>query len=42
MRERSLARTLHVRYAFDEVIDPSETRERMIAMLRLLPRPADA
>jgi hypothetical protein len=27
-------------FAFDEVIDPAETRERVIAMLRLGGRPA--
>lgn len=40
MRERSLALNAARSYTFDEVIDPAETRDRLIAMLRLLPRPA--
>jgi acetyl-CoA carboxylase carboxyltransferase component len=40
MRERSLAMNAARTYTFDEVIDPLETRDRMIRMLRLLPRPA--
>ena len=40
MRERSLASNAARSYTFDEVIDPAETRERMIRMLRFLPRPA--
>jgi acetyl-CoA carboxylase carboxyltransferase component len=40
MRERSLGMNAARSYTFDEVIDPAETRDRMIRMLRLLPRPA--
>ena len=40
MRERSLAANAARSYNFDEVIDPAETRDRMIRMLRLIPRPA--
>ena len=39
MRERSLAENAARTYTFDEVIDPAETRERIIRMLRLLPPP---
>jgi len=40
MRERSLAANAARSYTFDEVVDPAETRDRMIRMLRLIPRPA--
>ncbi len=40
MRERSLFMNAARTYTFDEVIDPAETRDRMIRMIRLLPRPA--
>lgn len=40
MRERSLAENAARSYTYDEVIDPLETRDRMIRTLRLLPRPA--
>ena len=40
MRERSLFMNAARTYTFDEVIDPAETRERMIRMIRLLPPPA--
>jgi acetyl-CoA carboxylase carboxyltransferase component len=39
MRERSLAISAARRYAYDEVIDPAETRERIVRMLDLLPVP---
>jgi acetyl-CoA carboxylase carboxyltransferase component len=37
MREGSLAISAARRYAYDEVIDPAETRERIVRMLDLLP-----
>jgi acetyl-CoA carboxylase carboxyltransferase component len=40
MRERSLAMNAARSYTYDEVIDPAETRDRMIRMLDLLPPPA--
>jgi acetyl-CoA carboxylase carboxyltransferase component len=40
LRESSLAISAARRYAYDEVIDPAETRERIIRTLALLPRPA--
>lgn len=40
MRERSLALNTARNYTFDEVIDPAETRDRMIRTLRLIPRAA--
>jgi acetyl-CoA carboxylase carboxyltransferase component len=40
LREGSLALSAARRYAYDEVIDPAETRERIVRMLDLLPRPA--
>ena len=39
MREGSLAVSVARRYAYDEVIDPAETRERIVRMLDLLPPP---
>jgi acetyl-CoA carboxylase carboxyltransferase component len=39
MREGSLALSAARRYAYDEVIDPAETRERVVRMLDLLPPP---
>lgn len=39
MRERSLGMNAARSYTFDEVIDPAETRHRMIRMLTLLPSP---
>ena len=39
MREGSLAVSAARRYAYDEVIDPAETRERIVRMLDLLPPP---
>ncbi len=39
MREGSLAVSAARRYAYDEVIDPAETRERIVRMLDLLPAP---
>ena len=39
MREGSLALSAARRFAYDEVIDPAETRERIVRMLDLLPRP---
>ncbi len=40
MREGSLAISAARRYAYDEVIDPAETRDRIVRMLDLLPAPA--
>ncbi len=40
MRETSLAISAARRYAYDEVIDPAETRDRIVRTLDLLPRPA--
>jgi acetyl-CoA carboxylase carboxyltransferase component len=40
MREASLAISAARRYAYDEVIDPAETRDRIIRMLNLLPHPS--
>ncbi|MCU1504297.1 MAG: hypothetical protein JWM12_3651 [Ilumatobacteraceae bacterium] len=40
MREGSLALSAARRYAYDEVIDPAETRDRIVRTLELLPRPA--
>lgn len=37
LRERSLAINAARGYSFDEVIDPLETRERIISMLKLIP-----
>jgi acetyl-CoA carboxylase carboxyltransferase component len=39
MRERSLGMNAARSYTFDEVIDPAETRDRMVRMLNLLPSP---
>jgi acetyl-CoA carboxylase carboxyltransferase component len=39
MRAGSLAVSAARRYAYDEVIDPAETRERIVRMLDLLPAP---
>jgi acetyl-CoA carboxylase carboxyltransferase component len=39
MREGSLAVSAARRYAYDEVIDPAETRDRIVRMLELLPPP---
>ncbi len=39
LRERSLALSAARSFAYDEVIDPAETRERVIRMLELLPKP---
>ncbi|MBI2766383.1 MAG: biotin carboxylase [Chloroflexi bacterium] len=39
MRERSLWQNAGRNYTFDEVIDPAETRDRIIAMLRFIPKP---
>ena len=39
LRESSLAINAARRYAYDEVIDPAETRDRIIRMLDLLPPP---
>jgi acetyl-CoA carboxylase carboxyltransferase component len=40
MREGSLAISAARRYAYDEVIDPAETRDRIVRMLDIIPRPA--
>jgi acetyl-CoA carboxylase carboxyltransferase component len=40
LRERSLALSAARNYSYDEVIDPAETRDRVIRMLDLLPEPA--
>jgi len=40
MREGSLALNAARRYAYDDVIEPSDTRERIVRMLDLLPPPA--
>jgi acetyl-CoA carboxylase carboxyltransferase component len=40
LRERESGVRAGQTFAFDEVIDPAETRERVIAMLRLGSRPA--
>ena len=42
IREGSLALSAARRYAYDEVIDPAETRERIVRMLDLLPPPPRA
>jgi acetyl-CoA carboxylase carboxyltransferase component len=39
LREGSLAISAARRYAYDEVIDPAETRDRIVRMLDLLPPP---
>ncbi len=39
LRARSLALNAGRNYAYDEVIDPAETRDRVIRMLELIPRP---
>jgi acetyl-CoA carboxylase carboxyltransferase component len=39
MREGSLAVSAARRYAYDEVIDPAETRDRIVRMLAMIPRP---
>ncbi len=40
LREGSLALNAARRYSYDEVIDPAETRDRIVRMLDLLPPPA--
>jgi len=40
LREGSLALNAARRYTYDEVIDPAETRDRIVRMLDLLPAPA--
>jgi acetyl-CoA carboxylase carboxyltransferase component len=40
LREGSLALSAARRYSYDEVIDPAETRDRIVRMLDLLPAPA--
>jgi len=40
LREGSLALNAARRYTYDEVIDPAETRDRIVRMLDLLPPPA--
>ena len=37
LREGSLALNAARRYSYDEVIDPAETRDRIVRMLDLLP-----
>jgi acetyl-CoA carboxylase carboxyltransferase component len=39
LREGSLALNAARRYSYDEVIDPAETRDRIVRMLDLLPPP---
>jgi acetyl-CoA carboxylase carboxyltransferase component len=39
MRERSLALNAARSYSYDEVIDPAETRDRVIRMLSFIPKP---
>jgi len=39
LRAHSLAISAARRYAYDEVIDPAETRDRIIRMLDLMPKP---
>lgn len=39
LRERSLALNVAKNYSYDEVIDPAETRDRVIRMLEIIPRP---
>ncbi|MFN0146391.1 MAG: carboxyl transferase domain-containing protein, partial [Dehalococcoidia bacterium] len=40
MRERSLSLSAARGFAYDEVIDPAETRDRLVRMLAFLPKPA--
>jgi acetyl-CoA carboxylase carboxyltransferase component len=40
LRERSLALNAARSYSYDEVIDPAETRDRIIRMLSFMPAPA--
>jgi acetyl-CoA carboxylase carboxyltransferase component len=39
LRERSLAVNAARNYSYDEVVDPADTRDRIISMLELIPKP---
>ena len=41
LRAQSSGLSAGQRYAFDDVIDPAETRDRLIAMLRWVKRPPE-